>query len=103
MRINLRQTTSMKRHLVYTTDDLPARPFDPIQYFASTLHQNCYLTARVEKVGLAEADQHGRHRRRLITAAKAWLFLASQLRRVERVAEAQGRPSRAKRNAKEVR
>ena len=36
---------------------------------------------------LAEADQDGRHRRRLITAAEAWLFLASQLRRVERAVD----------------
>jgi hypothetical protein len=34
---------------------------------------------------LAEADQDGRHRRRLTTAAEGWLFLASQLRRVELV------------------
>jgi hypothetical protein len=56
MRINLRQTTSMKRHLVYTTDDLRAPPFDATHYFASTPHENCYLTAPVEKVGLAERE-----------------------------------------------
>jgi hypothetical protein len=48
---------------------------------------------------LSEADQDGRHRKRLITAAEAWLFLASQLRRVEQVVEAHGRPKRAKRAA----
>jgi hypothetical protein len=32
---------------------------------------------------LAQAERDGRHRKRLITAAEAWLFLASQLRRVE--------------------
>ena len=32
---------------------------------------------------LAEPDQAGRHRNRLITAAEARLFLASKLRRVE--------------------
>jgi hypothetical protein len=48
---------------------------------------------------LAEADQDGRHRKRLIAAAEAWLFLASQLRQVERVAEAHGRPKQAKRAA----
>jgi hypothetical protein len=32
---------------------------------------------------LAQAEHDGRHRRRLITAAEAWLHLASQLRRVE--------------------
>jgi hypothetical protein len=32
---------------------------------------------------LAQADHDGRHRRRLLIAAEAWLFLASQLRRVE--------------------
>ena len=33
---------------------------------------------------LAEADRDERHRRRLITAAEGWLFLASQLRRSKR-------------------
>ena len=33
---------------------------------------------------LAEADRDNRHRKRLITAAKGWLFLASQLRRLEK-------------------
>jgi hypothetical protein len=33
---------------------------------------------------LAEADRDGRHRKRLITAAEGWLFLASQLKRVEK-------------------
>ena len=33
---------------------------------------------------LAEADRDVRHRRRLITAAEGWLFLASQLRRLEK-------------------
>jgi hypothetical protein len=33
---------------------------------------------------LAEADRDNRHRRRLITAAEGWLFLASQLRRLEK-------------------
>jgi hypothetical protein len=32
---------------------------------------------------LAQAERDHRHRNRLITAAEAWLFLASQLRRVE--------------------
>jgi hypothetical protein len=32
---------------------------------------------------LAEADRDGRHRKRLIAAAEAWLLLASQLRRIE--------------------
>jgi hypothetical protein len=36
---------------------------------------------------LAEADRDERHRRRLITAAEGWLFLASQLRRVEKTFE----------------
>jgi hypothetical protein len=34
-----------------------------------------------QKLALAERDE--RHRKRLITAAEAWLFLASQLKRVE--------------------
>ena len=33
---------------------------------------------------LAETDRDVRHRRRLITAAEGWLFLASQLRRLEK-------------------
>jgi len=32
---------------------------------------------------LAQAECDDRHRRRLITAAEAWLILASQMRRVE--------------------
>jgi hypothetical protein len=32
---------------------------------------------------LAQAERDDRHRKRLITAAEAWLFLASQLRRAE--------------------
>jgi hypothetical protein len=32
---------------------------------------------------LTQAEHDNRRRRRLINAAKAWLFLASQLRRVE--------------------
>jgi len=33
---------------------------------------------------LAEADRNDRHRKRLITAAQGWLFLAGQLRRLEK-------------------
>ena len=33
---------------------------------------------------LAQAQRNDRNRRRLITAAEAWLFLAGQLRRAER-------------------
>ena len=32
---------------------------------------------------LAQAEHDDRHRRRLITAAEAWLILAGQMRRVE--------------------
>jgi hypothetical protein len=32
---------------------------------------------------LAQADHDDRHRKRLITAAEGWHFLASQLRRLE--------------------
>lgn len=32
---------------------------------------------------LAQADRDGGHRRRLITAAEAWLILASRMRRLE--------------------
>jgi hypothetical protein len=48
---------------------------------------------------LAEANRDYRHRKRLITAAEAWLFLANQLKRAERIVVAQGRPKRAKRAA----
>src|SRR5712691_6028792 len=57
MRINLRQTKPMKRYLVYTTDDLRAGPFDATHYFVPTPHENRYLTAPVEKVGLALRGQ----------------------------------------------
>jgi hypothetical protein len=33
---------------------------------------------------LAQAEHDNQHRNRLITTAEAWLFLASQLRRIER-------------------
>jgi len=33
---------------------------------------------------LAEARHDERHRKRLITAAEGWLFLAGQLRRIEK-------------------
>jgi hypothetical protein len=36
---------------------------------------------------LAEAGRDKRHRKRLITAAEGWLFLASQLRRLEKTLE----------------
>jgi hypothetical protein len=42
---------------------------------------------------LAQAEQDGRHRRRLITAAEAWLHLASVLRRAESTM-AQSQPER---------
>lgn len=32
---------------------------------------------------LAQAERDDRHRKRLITAAEAWLFLANQLRQAE--------------------
>jgi hypothetical protein len=48
---------------------------------------------------LAEADGDKRHRRRLVTAAEGWLFLAGQLRRLEKslgydVVEKKGRLTR---------
>ena len=42
--------------------------------------------ARAEQK-LAQAEIDDRHRKRLIVAAEAWLFLASQLRRAERAFE----------------
>ena len=47
---------------------------------ACFLHQ-CRTLAE-EK--LAEADRDKQHRKRLITAAEGWLFLASQLRGLEK-------------------
>jgi hypothetical protein len=38
---------------------------------------------------LAQAELDDRHRKRLITAADGWLFLASQMRRLEVVATIQ--------------
>ena len=40
---------------------------------------------------LAEADRDERHRKRLITAAEGWLFLAGQLRGLERPLEMKDR------------
>src|SRR5271155_2092556 len=53
MRINLAQTKSMKRYLVYTTDDSRTRPFDPTRFLASATPQNHRFRPPVEKVGLA--------------------------------------------------
>src|SRR5260221_3756501 len=54
MRINLTQTKSMKRYLVYTTDDLRLRPFDPTRFFAPPPNENRLNSRPVEKVGLAQ-------------------------------------------------
>jgi hypothetical protein len=43
----------MKRDLVYTTGELPTRPFDATRFLAPSPHQNRRRRARVEKVGLA--------------------------------------------------
>jgi hypothetical protein len=53
MRINLAQTKSMKRYLVYTTDDSRTRPFDPTRFLASATLQNRRFRPPVEKVRLA--------------------------------------------------
>src|SRR6516165_1236542 len=52
MRINLAQTKSMKRYLVYTTDDSRTRPFDPTRFLASAIPQNRRFRPPVEKVRL---------------------------------------------------
>jgi hypothetical protein len=50
--------------------------------------------ARAEEK-LAQADHDGRNRKRLISAAEGWLFLASQMRRLEVVlADEEGAPKR---------
>src|SRR5216684_3204200 len=53
MRLNLLQTRSMKRYLVYTTDDLRVPPIDPTRFYSSVPFKNPRWAARVEKVGLA--------------------------------------------------
>src|SRR5512132_2006543 len=52
MRINLRDTKPMKRDLVYTTGELPTRPFDATRFLTPSPHQNRCRRPRVEKVGL---------------------------------------------------
>src|SRR5580704_12143718 len=53
MRISLRQTKSLKRYLVYTTDNLRMRPIDPTRFYTPAPHQNRRFADPVEKVGLA--------------------------------------------------
>ena len=43
----------MKRDLVYTTGELPTRPFDATRFLTPSPHQNRCRRPRVEKVGLA--------------------------------------------------
>src|ERR1700730_12048374 len=59
MRINLAQTKSMKRYLVYTTDDSRTRPFDPTRFLASATPQNRRFRPPVEKVRLAPGVPFG--------------------------------------------
>src|SRR6266568_3343019 len=61
MRINLRDTKPMKRDLVYTTGELPTRPFDATRFLTPSPHQNRCRRPRVEKVGLAAASAWNRH------------------------------------------
>jgi exopolysaccharide production protein ExoZ len=42
----------MKRDLVYTTGELPTRPFDATRFLTPSPHQNRCRGPRVEKVGL---------------------------------------------------
>jgi hypothetical protein len=42
----------MKRDLVYTTGELPTRPFDATRFLTPSPHQNRCRRPRVEKVGL---------------------------------------------------
>src|SRR4249919_2004321 len=69
MRINLAQTKSMKRYLVYTTDDSRTRPFDPTRFLASATPQNRRFRPPVEKVRRGARasmpllrQQHAHHR-----------------------------------------
>src|SRR5882757_8337918 len=61
MRINLTQTKSMKRYLVYTTDDLRLRPFDPTRFFAPPPNENRLNSRPVEKVGLEQISPDMNH------------------------------------------
>ena len=45
----------MKRDLVYTTGELPTRPFDATRFLTPSPHQNRCRRPRVEKVGLVPA------------------------------------------------
>jgi hypothetical protein len=49
---------------------------------ANTMFTSAECRMRAEQK-LAQADHDSRNRKRLITAAEGWLFLASQLRRLE--------------------
>src|SRR5512132_3826429 len=59
MRINLRDTKPMKRDLVYTTGELPTRPFDATRFLTPSPHQNRCRRPRVEKVGLPQSSSAG--------------------------------------------
>src|SRR5436190_24279158 len=56
MRMNLAQTKSMKRYLVYTTADSRTRSFDPTRLLAFATPQNRRFRPPVEKVRLTFAD-----------------------------------------------
>jgi hypothetical protein len=57
MRINLTRTKSMKRYMVYTTDDSRTRPFDSTRFLASATPQNRRFRPPVEKVRLGQFGQ----------------------------------------------
>jgi hypothetical protein len=58
--------------LVYTTGELPTRPFDATRFLTPSPHQNRCRRPRVEKVGLAEiAERKG----------TAWLEIKQQRER----------------------
>jgi hypothetical protein len=44
----------MKRDLVYTTGELPTRPFDATRFLTPSPHQNRCQRPRVEKVGVGQ-------------------------------------------------
>jgi transposase len=81
----------MKRDLVYTTGELPTRPFDATRFLTPSPHQNRCRRPRVEKVGLAPTpwqsgsvdreqgvSKTGNPRLRTTLIQLAWLWLRHQ-------------------------
>src|SRR5208282_834765 len=74
MRTNLRKTKPMKRDLVYTTGELPTRPFAATRFLTPSPHQNRPRRARVEKVGLVPRISAAVHAGVALSRARLILF-----------------------------